>query len=167
MPSPQRWTQLLLLAAAISAAGAATACQHRAPVPDGDVAAGLTLPAMGDQLDTDSLLGKPTLVVFVSPTCPHCVTELPLAQDAARTGDANVVAVFVVGNREAAAAIVQTAKFTGPVLFDDGTLRRAYEITGVPYTLVLRPDGHASDALIGTQSAATLQGAIAAARRPG
>ena len=153
-----------MLAAAISATAA---CQRRARVPDGDVAGSLTLPAMGDQLDTDSLLGKPTLVVFVSPTCPHCVTELPLAQDAARTGDANVVAVFVVGNREAAAGIVETAKFTGPVLIDDGTLRQQYEITGVPYTLVLRPDGRASDALIGTQNAATLQGAIAQARRPG
>jgi len=156
-----------LLAAAISAAGAAVACHREAHVPAGDIAGSLTLPAMGDQLDTDSLLGKPTLVVFVSPTCPHCATELPLAQDAARTGDANVVAVFVAGDREAAAGIVQTAKFTGPVLFDDGTLRREYEITGVPYTLVLHPDGRASDALVGTQNAAILQGAIAQARRPG
>jgi hypothetical protein len=52
-------------------------------------------------------------------------------------------------------------------LIDDGTLRQQYEITGVPYTLVLRPDGRASDALVGTQNAATLQGAIAQARRPG
>ena len=125
------------------------------------------MPAMGDQLDTDSLLGKPTLVVFVSPTCEHCLTELPLAQDAAQAADANVVAVFVVGNRENAAGIVQTAKFTGPVLIDDGTLRRQYEVTGVPYTLVLRPDGHASDALVGTQTRATLQGALAEARRSG
>jgi len=150
-----------LLALAISA------CQRHAAVPDGDVAASLTLPALGDQLDTDSLLGKPTLVVFVSPTCEHCLTELPLAQDAARTADANVVAVFVVGNRETAAGIVQTAKFTGPVLIDDGTLRRQYEVTGVPYTLVLRPDGHASAVLVGTQNAATLQGALGEARRPG
>lgn len=162
MPSPRRWTQLLFLGFAISA------CQRAAaPVPEGDVAASLTLPALGDPLDTDSLLGKPTLVVFVSPTCSHCLDELPRAQAAARTADANIVAVFVAGKREEAVDVVQTAKFLGPVLFDDGTLRGKYGITSVPYTLVLRPDGRANNALLGTQAPATLQGAIAQARHRG
>jgi len=47
------------------------------------------------------------------------------------------------------------------VLLDDGTLRGKYGITSVPYTLVLRPDGRANNALLGTQAPATLQGAIA------
>jgi len=140
------------------------ACHRRAPVPEGDVTASLTLPALGDPLETSSLLGKPTLVVFVSPTCPHCIAELPLAQDAARAADANLVAVFVAGKRENAAGVVATTKFSGPVLIDDGTLRTRYDITSVPYTLVLRPDGSASDAFLGKQDAATLQGALADAR---
>jgi len=162
MPSPRRWTQLLFLAFAISA------CQRAAaPVPEGDVAGSLTLPALGDPLDTDSLLGKPTLVVFVSPSCPHCIDELPRAQAAATTSGANIVTVFVAGTREEAVAVVESAKFLGPVLFDDGTLRGRYGITSVPYTLVLRPDGRASTALLGTQAPATLQGAIAEARHRG
>jgi thiol-disulfide isomerase/thioredoxin len=162
MPSPRRWTQLLFLAFAISA------CQRAAaPVPEGDIAGSLTLPTLGDPLDTASLLGKPTLVVFVSASCPHCVDELPRAQAAARTGDANIVAVFLTARPEQAADVVQTAKFLGPVLLDDGTLRGKYGIPGVPYTLVLRPDGSANNALLGTQAPATLEGAIAEARRHG
>lgn len=141
-----------------------SACHRRTRVPEGDVTASLTLPALGDPLETTSLLGKPTLVVFVSPTCPHCIEELPLAQDAARAADANIVAVFVVGKRENAAGVVQTTRFMGPVLIDDGTLRHRYDVKSVPYTLVLRPDGRASDAFVGTQDASTLRGAIADAR---
>lgn len=155
MPSPRRWTQLLFWALAISA------CQRRADIPEGDVAGRLTLPALGDPLDTESLLGKPTLVVFVSPSCPHCLDELPRTQAAARTADANAVAVFVVGTREEAARIVETTRFTGPVLFDDGSLRRDYRITGVPYTIVLRADGRADNALVGTQTPAILREALA------
>jgi thiol-disulfide isomerase/thioredoxin len=140
------------------------ACHRRARVPEGDITASLTLPALGDPLETSSLLGKPTLVVFVSPTCPHCIAELPLAQEAARAADANIVAVFVVGKRENAAGVVETTKFSGPVLIDDGTLRHRYDITSVPYTLVLRPDGSASDAFLGKQDTSTLRGAIADAR---
>ena len=162
MPSPRRWTQLLLLVLLLALA--ISACHRRARVPEGDIASSLTLPALGDPLETSSLLGKPTLVVFVSPTCPHCIAELPLAQDAARASDANIVAVFVVGKRENAAGVVQTTKFTGPVLVDDGTLRRRYEVKSVPYTLILRPDGHANDAFLGKQDEATLRDAIADAR---
>lgn len=140
------------------------ACHRRARVPEGDITASLTLPALGDPLETSSLLGKPTLVVFVSPTCPHCIAELPLAQDAARTADANIVAVFVAGKRENATGVVETTKFAGPVLIDDGTLRQRYDIKSVPYTLILRPDGYANDAFLGKQDATTLQDAIADAR---
>jgi thiol-disulfide isomerase/thioredoxin len=162
MPSPRRWTQLLLLV--LSLVLVISACHRRTRLPEGDITESLTLPALGDQLETTSLLGKPALVVFVSPTCPHCIVALPIAQDAARASDANIVAVFVVGRRENAAGVVETTKFAGPVLIDDGTLRQRYEVTSVPYTLVLRSDGRANDAFLGTQDKATLQSAIADAR---
>jgi hypothetical protein len=47
------------------------------------------------------------------------------------------------------------------VLFDDGSLRRDYRITGVPYTIVLRADGRADNALVGTQTPAILREALA------
>jgi len=159
MPLPRRSTQLLIVALLISG------CHRHAQVPDGDVTAALTLPSLGAyKLEPASLHGRPTLVLFVSPTCPHCLAELPLANEAARDADANLVAVFVVGKRENAEDIVRTTKFTGHVLIDDGTLRKKYAINSVPYTLVLAADGHACDAFIGKQDASTLKDAIADAR---
>jgi thiol-disulfide isomerase/thioredoxin len=120
------------------------------PVPAGDVAATLTLPSLGEHsFDPASLKGKPSLVMFVTPTCPHCLATIPRGLAAAKAEGANVVAVFVSGTKANAEGVVSHAKFTGPVLIDDGTLRRKYDIRGVPYTLVLGPDGHAREAFRG------------------
>lgn len=143
----------------------ALAC-HRGPrPPDGDVAASLTAPTIAARaFDPASIKGKPTLVLFVSPTCPHCLKTLPVAAEAARAEGANAVAVFVVGKAENATGVLAQTHFTGPALIDDGTLRRRYAIDQVPTTLVLGPDGHARDEYIGEQDADCLRGAISRAR---
>jgi thiol-disulfide isomerase/thioredoxin len=160
MPSPSRWTQLLF-ALAICSAG----CKNSVPVPDGDIAAALTSPSADERaFDPASLRGKPTLVLFASPTCPYCNEELPIAQRAAAAEDANVVAVYIAGAKQHAASATKTAGFTGPVLVDDGTLRKRYDIKGVPFTLVLGPDGHAKEALRGLQNEDRLREALSDAR---
>jgi thiol-disulfide isomerase/thioredoxin len=160
MPSPRGWTQLLLIAA-ITLGG----CKSGAAVPDGDIAASLTLPTTTDTtFDPAALRGKPTLVLFASPTCGHCNTELPVAQRAAALASANLVAVYVVGAKQHAASVTRYAKFTAPVLVDDGTLRKRFEITAVPYLLVLGPDGHARHAFRGEQDETTLVAALTSAR---
>ena len=143
----------------------ALAC-HRGPrPPDGDIAASLTAPAIGEHaFDPSSIKGKPSLVLFVTPTCPHCLKTLPAAAEAARAEGANAVAVFVVGKAENATDVLSHAHFTGPALVDDGSLRRRYAINQVPTTLVLGPDGHACDEYIGEQDESTLRGAISRAR---
>ncbi len=134
-------------------------------VPEGDVLATLTVPSIaGDQLDTQSLTGKPTLLLFVSTTCVHCIATIPHAIEAAHQKDSNVVAVFVSGGAPGAEKIAEQTKFPGPVLIDDGSLRRDYKIESVPYTLVLGGDGHATDAFTGEQDTATLAGALASAK---
>lgn len=159
MPSPSRWTQLLLLVVAISG------CHKAAEVPPGDIAASLTAPSADDRtFDPSSLRGKPTLVVFASPTCPHCTLELPWAQAAAAAEGANIVAVYVSGAKKHAASVAKSLKFTGPVLVDDGALRKRYDIRAVPYLLVLAPDGHAVDAFRGETEESTLREALADAR---
>jgi len=140
-------------------------CTKPAPVPDGDVAASLTAPtADGHPFDPSTLRGKPSLVVFASPTCDHCLTELPRAQAVAAEANANVVAVFVNGKQDAIEQVIAQAHFTGPVLFDDSTLRTKYGITGVPYTLVIRRDGHAVAALAGEQDDADIREALRGAQ---
>jgi thiol-disulfide isomerase/thioredoxin len=156
MPSPSRSTQLLVIAVALVGA-----CRRAEPVPSGDVAATLFAPTVeGAAFDPASLHGKPSIVMFVSPTCPHCLEEIPVAQKVARHGGANVVAVFIAGKAENAKGVITHTKFEGTALIDDGTLRRKYGVRAVPYTLVLGADGHAREALRGAQGESRLQDAL-------
>ena len=159
---PLRHGSTLLLAVAL----AITGCKRNdTPVPEGDVAATLTLPSLGEKaFDPQTLKGKPSLVMFVTPTCPHCLATIPRGAAAAQAQGANVVAVFVAGNKTNAEGVVSHAKFPGAALIDDGTLRRQYKITGVPYSLVLGPDGHAREAFRGEQEESTLRDALADAK---
>ncbi len=160
MPLVARAPQLLIAIAIWFAA-----CKKHEPAPDGDILETLRAPTVaGTAFDPHSLRGKPSLVLFVSPTCPHCIKELPEAQLAARKNDANVVAVFIAGKAENAKGVLDHTKFEGVALVDDGTLRRKYGIRSVPYTLVLGADGHAREQFRGGQGEDTLADAIADAR---
>ena len=155
--------RLVVLVAAISIAAG---CKKKVPYPDGDITAALALPTVTDAaFDPATLKGKPTLVLFASPTCGHCLNELPIAEKAAGAERANVVAVFVVGAKQQAAAMVERAKFTATALVDSmGQLRTKYDIKAVPYMLVLGPDGQAREAFRGEQDEETLRSALASAR---
>ncbi len=155
MPSRPGSTQLALVLALIAG------CHRAAPVPPGDFAATLTAASIdGHAFDPASIKGKPSLVLFVTPTCPHCLATLPAAADAARAAGGNVVAVFVAGKAENATGVISHSHFWGPVLIDDGALRTRYAIKSVPTTYVLGADGHARDVFIGEQDEATLQDAL-------
>jgi len=135
------------------------------PVPEGDIAATLALPSLGaHSFDPASLKGKPCLVMFVTPTCPHCIATIPRGAAAATKAGANVVAVFVAGTKENAEGVVSHAKFPGTTLIDDGTLRRKYNIRGVPYSLVLGADGRAREAFRGEQDESTFRDSLADAK---
>lgn len=144
----------------------AISCQRGPSIPDGDVASALgAIPVIGTQpFAAKDLVGKPSLVMFVSPMCEHCVAEMPRASAVAAEAKANLVAVFVVGKQDDAEAIAKSTHFAGPILMDDGSLRKRYDITGVPYTVVLRPDGRAAAAFSGEQDEATFRDALAKAR---
>jgi thiol-disulfide isomerase/thioredoxin len=159
-------SRLALLAAIFLAVAGAAACRKSVPIPDGDVTASLTLPTVADAtFDPAALKGKPTLVVFASPTCGHCFKELPVAQAAAGPENANIVAVFVVGAKQQAASMVASAKYTAPALVDTaGALRTKYDIQAVPYILVLGPDGQARKGFRGEQDEDALRSALASAR---
>ncbi|HEY0254675.1 MAG TPA: TlpA disulfide reductase family protein [Kofleriaceae bacterium] len=150
----------------ISALVLATACHRESThVPEGDVVASLTVPSLaGDQLDLNELSGKPAVILFVTPSCVHCLKTIPNAVAAAKRNASNIVAVFVAGDMQRAQRVVDQLKFPGPALEDDGTLRKLYSVEGVPYTLIVGRDGHAVDAFEGEQSEETLSDALAHAR---
>jgi thiol-disulfide isomerase/thioredoxin len=160
MPSRHGFT--LLLALALALAG----CKRNdESVPSGDIAAELALPSLGSHsFDPASLKGKPSLVMFVTPTCPHCIVTIPRGAAAAQQQGANVVAVFVAGTKANAEGVISHAKFPGAALIDDGTLRKKYNIRGVPWSLVLGPDGRARDVFRGEQEESTFREALADAK---
>jgi len=131
------------------------ACHRGEAVPDGDVLAAVHRP---------ELHGKPTLVMFVTPTCSHCLATIPRAIDAAAARGANIVAVFVAGKEDNAKGVIDHTHFKGEWMVDDGALTRRYSIKSVPYILVVGPDGHARDAFLGEQDRSTLEDALASAK---
>jgi thiol-disulfide isomerase/thioredoxin len=155
----QRVVQGVVIALAL------VACRRKEEPPKGDILATLEAPMLdGAKFDASTLKGKPTLLMFVSPTCPHCLDQIPRADRVAKEKNANAVAVFIVGKAENAKGVVEHTKFGGPVLIDDGSLRRRYGVRAVPYTLVLGPDGHAREALRGAQETDVLADAVDDAR---
>ena len=165
MPLPRRSTQLLRAAAIVSIVVALMACRRREDAPKGDILATLKASTLeGTEFDASTLKGKPTLLMFVSPTCPHCLDEIPIADRVAKANGANAVAVFIAGKAENAKGVVEHTKFAGAALIDDGSLRRRYGVRAVPYTLVLGPDGHATEAIRGAQGADVLEDALDSAR---
>jgi len=129
---------------------------HRGPkVPDGDVLAAVNRP---------ELHGKPALVMFVTPTCSHCLATIPRAIEAAAAQGAGLVAVFVAGKEENAKGVIDHAHFPGEWMVDDGALTRRYAIKSVPYILVVGADGVARDAYLGEQETGTLKDALASAK---
>ena len=166
MPLRVGLTQLLLVALAIFPIWLTPGCtRNDTPVPGGDVAMTLTAPALGSHsFDPASLKGKPSLVMFVTPTCPHCLATIPRGIAAAQAEGANIVAVFVAGGKQNAEGVVSHTKFPGAALVDDGTLRKKYDIKGVPYTLVLGADGRAREAFRGEQQESTFRESLASAK---
>lgn len=165
MPLLVRPSQSLIVAAIALAFAAGCKSRSNAPVPSGDVAASLPkLTADDKPFDPASLKGKPSLVLFATPTCPYCKEEIPGAQRAAQSKDGNAVIVFLAGSAQDGTKVASSLGFTGPVLMDDGTLKQKYKIKGVPYTVVLKPDGTADAAFSGMTSESTLASALASAR---
>jgi len=130
-------------------------CHRGQAVPEGDVLAAVNRP---------ELHGKPTIVMFVTPTCSHCLATIPRAIDAAAAESANVVAVFVAGKEENAKGVIDHTHFPGEWMVDDGALTRRYAVKSVPYILVVGSDGHARDAFLGEQDTTTLKDALASAK---
>jgi len=162
MPLPARWIQSFLVIAVV----AISACAKSIPTPEGDILAALQLPSATEDkvFDPAALRGKPTLVMFASTSCGYCAKELPIAHKLATAEGVNMAVVYIKSKKPAALAAAKAGGYDGVVLLDDGALSKKYEIQGVPYTLMLNADGHATKAFRGLQEADALRDAIADAR---
>jgi thiol-disulfide isomerase/thioredoxin len=132
--------------------------------PSGDIASSLSLPMPdGETFDPATLSGKPVILMFWRPNCPYCLNEMPAVGKVAREKGAAAIGVMVSGNKAQGKRLGEEHGVT--VLYDEGKeLQKRYDVTKVPYTLVLRGDGTAAKAFLGEQSESTLAGAVAAAK---
>ncbi|MBA2962443.1 redoxin family protein [Ramlibacter sp. MAH-25] len=153
----------LLLAAGVgvvaAAAGAGVAFWRREPQAQGDASAlwGLTFdtPA-GQPLTMAALRGKPLLVNFWATWCPPCVEELPMLDRFAREHAAN--GWQVVGLAIDQPSAVRKFLAATPVSFPIGLAglegtdlgkSLGNSAGGLPFTVVLKPDGKVRERRMG------------------
>ncbi|MGC8485853.1 MAG: TlpA family protein disulfide reductase [Candidatus Baltobacteraceae bacterium] len=98
----------------------------------------------GSMLSSSSLLGKPVYVNFFASWCPPCNDEASdieaLSKRYASRG-LQVVGVDVMENADKAALFGREHHLTYPLVVDDGTLRNAYQLDGLPVHVFIGADG--------------------------
>ena len=136
---------IALAGAAIAAWGSPGATPHLAPAK---AAPFHTRAIDGDPLDLGELLARgPVVLDFWATWCQPCTQALPELERMAQrwqTQGVTVVAVSIDGPRNQSRVRPFAAKLglTFPILFDaDGALQRNYQVTAVPTTVVIAPDG--------------------------
>ena len=143
------------------------------PTPSGTAPAGpailgqpapaFTLPGLADpgtQLSLDTTKGQYTVVNFWASTCSACIGEMPELQKAHRDLGASVafLGIDVADPAGPAAALAARSGTSYPLLADTaGTTAGAYQITGLPFTAIVAPDGTLAVRHPGTFSAEQLE----------
>jgi peroxiredoxin len=106
----------------------------------------------GNSVRLSELRGRPVMLTFWSPDCFACREELPTLQAIAEDASADFVLLTVVSHVPAAEVqqFVREQKLTFPVIVDEqGTIPAQYQVTGIPFTYFIRPDGSVERAVIG------------------
>lgn len=102
-----------------------------------------TLPLLGGgTLTLSDYLGRPILLVFFTPNCPHCINEAPLLEAAYKkykdTHGLVVIGVGYIGGSSETALwqVVENASLTHPVVVDTPETRiySIYGVSGVPHS---------------------------------
>jgi cytochrome c biogenesis protein CcmG, thiol:disulfide interchange protein DsbE len=99
----------------------------------------------GSTVDLASLRGKPVVINFWGPSCPPCVTELPLLasklQEHAASG-LQIVGVLTDDPVEGSQAFATAHGATWPTVIDpDKSIKTAYQVIGRPQSYFVDRDG--------------------------
>lgn len=104
--------------------------------------------ATGDEVSSNELQGRPTLLAAFATWCAPCERELPLLEEALPEIEAagvRVVAVNVdapgVGDDEVAAMIERLAPSLAVWRDDESAILMAYEATFMPFSVLIDADG--------------------------
>ncbi len=123
--------------------------------------------AEGNMISLSSFQGKPVILNFWASWCPPCKSEMPDFQAAYDTYGEDIQFVMVNltdGNRETketASAFIKESGFTFPVYYDvNMEAAYAYNVSSVPLTLLIGPDGTVVAHRVGMLNAEGLQQGI-------
>ncbi len=135
-------------------------------LPAGQVApafSGTTLD--GQPVDLAAYHTQPVMLTFWSPDCFACREELPTLQ-VLSTDPSNAMQLITVVSHMAEADVrqfVAEAGLTFPVIVDEaGTIAQRYEVSGIPFTYFIGPDGLIDQAVIGAGGAGVLESTLSA-----
>jgi peroxiredoxin len=106
----------------------------------------------GNTVRLSELRGRPVMITFWSPDCFACREELPSLQAIAEDPSQDVALVTVVSHMPAAEVqqYVNEHELTFPVVVDEGgTIPGLYQVTGIPFTYFIRPNGTVERTVIG------------------
>jgi cytochrome c biogenesis protein CcmG/thiol:disulfide interchange protein DsbE len=113
------------------------------------------------------LRGKPAAINFWASWCTPCRREAPELEQLhrSRNSPGSIVGVNLNDRLSAAHAFIRDHRWTFPTLRDsDGAIGRAYEIVGLPTTVILDSSGRIATVLSGPQTVGTLRAAFDSTR---
>lgn len=154
----------------LSAALLLFAAQLSADVAVGQKAPDFSLPSVDGKstIHLADFTSKPTLLVFYTAVCPHCVAEAPVIQRVfvdLRGKGLNVVGVGIGDNRSAIGNFVAKNKLTYPNAFgsaDKGKeVATAYGLKYVPVVYLIGKDGKVKAVWTGEVKEKSLRSALA------
>ncbi len=96
----------------------------------------------GNSVKLSDFRGKTVLVNFWTTWCPYCVEEMPSIQQLSQ--DYPDLVILAISNEEISTLVdfQKREGLTFPILRDSGAASfDAYEVTGIPRTFVIGPDG--------------------------
>jgi cytochrome oxidase Cu insertion factor (SCO1/SenC/PrrC family)/thiol-disulfide isomerase/thioredoxin len=126
--------------------GGSAAAETGGSTAVGSKAAPIVLPELGTSatVSTAQFAGKYTVVNFWASTCSACVTEMPAIESEAKAAGSAFafVGVDVSDDPGRAAAFAAKSGASYPLLNDStGAVAGRFQITGLPYTVILDPSG--------------------------
>lgn len=110
----------------------------------------------GGELTLSDYEGKVILLNFWATWCGPCVGEMPAFPRLLEKygDDLAVIAVDLMEDSETVADFIAEKGYDFPVVLDtDGAIGKLYPTDGIPYTVIIAPDGTVSDTSLGADTA--------------